>query len=770
MTFETTPIAHPRGSSIRDIATLRIADVPEAGGKGANLGELSGAGVAVPGGFVVVAPAYLDAMEEGGVRERLVARIAALTSDDEAALSVAAAELQTLVADAGLPPSLRAQITAAYRALGTDVRVAVRSSATMEDAPGTSFAGMNATFTDIHGEDAVCDAIVRCWQSLWGRRVISYRAACRLDSEPAIAVVVQRLVDADSAGVLFTADPASSDRDRLVIEGAWGLGEVVVGGEVQPDTYIIDKRSGALVELRVGTKSVEIVHEAGEQVRRAVPPERRSQRVLSDADLGALVAAAAKIEGHYGTPQDVEWLFSAGELFIVQSRPITTLESSAHADRLLITGLGAAPGRASGRVRVLSTPDSGAALLAGEILVAPMTSPDWLPTLRRAAAVVTDGGGMTCHAAIVSRELRIPCIVGARGATQRLRDGELVTVDGLSGRVVAGALDAPLLAPSVRSASLAVAPRFGERPFSPEPTATSIYLNVSSTERIDEVAALPSDGVGLLRAEMMLLEALGGAHPRTLIAEQKSGDVVDAMAASVLRIARAFAPRPVVYRAHDFRTNEFRALRGGAQWEPKEENPMIGFRGCFRYVQDPTFFRLELDVLERVRAESPNVHLMIPFVRTKWELERCLELLAAHRLGRDRGLRRWVMAEVPSVAYWIPQYAKLGIHGISIGSNDLTQLVLGVDRDSATCAELFDERDEAVIDAVARIVGAARANGLTSSICGQAPSQRPEIAEKLVELGIGSISVTPDAFEQARIAVARAERRALLAFARAPAG
>lgn len=370
---------------------------------------------------------------------------------------------------------------------------------------------------------------------------------------------------------------------------------------------------------------------------------------------------------------------------------------------------------------------------------------------------------MTCHAAIVSRELRIPCVVGTRKATKVLRDGEVVTLDGQKGQVWAGDIDLQDHPTPVHGSEAATVETRGH----PEAIGTRLYVNLAMADEAERVAAMAVDGVGLLRAEFMMTDALDGAHPSQLLAEGRADDFVTRMHEHVVRIARAFAPRPVIYRAHDFRTNEFRALRGGEAFEPAEENPMIGYRGCYRYVKDPALFRLELDVLARVRAETPNVHLMIPFVRTVWELEACLALLDAHPLGRDRGLLRWVMAEVPSVVFRIPDYARLGIHGVSIGSNDLTQLVLGVDRDSATCAELFDETDAAVLDAITRIVETARAHGMTSSLCGQAPSNRPEFAEHLVRCGITSISVNPDAADTVRRVIAGAERRILLDRARA---
>ena len=744
---------------------LGSGDIATAGGKGANLGELTHAGVPVPPGFVVTSAAYLDAMEHGGVRGDLFARFQEVLGhvDDATALEQAAIDLRSLVGKSGIPDSLREEITTAYHHLGHDVPVAVRSSATAEDTAGTSFAGMHETFANVIGVDQVLARIVDCWMSLFGERVIAYRAAQAITDEPSIAVVVQRLVRPDRAGVMFMADPSTSELDRIVIEGAFGLGEVVVSGQVEPDTYVVDKMTLEIKSTRIGRKTHRLEATPGGTIRRVdLEGDERTRRVLTDDEVIRLSRLGLTIDAHYGEPQDIEWVIAGDEISIVQSRPITTLgevtsraTEPEDAETPIVRGLGASPGSVVGTVRVLRSPKEGRKLQTGEVLVAPMTNPDWVPTIKRAAAVVTDGGGMTCHAAIVSRELGVPCIVGAGDATSALRDGDRVTVDGSNGVVYRGErVAAPVQAAVVAAPAIIT---------TVVPLATRVYANLAVAENVEAVAALPIDGVGLLRAEFLLTDALDGVHPREVLKRGGGEEFISRMSASLMRISRAFAPRPVVYRTIDFRTNEFRGLEGGDAFEEVEANPMIGYRGCYRYVREPDLFDLELQLLARVREETPNLHLMIPFVRTAWELEACLEAVDRSPLGRQRGLLRWVMAEVPSVVYRIPEYAAMGIDGVSIGSNDLTQLMLGVDRDSAICAELFDEADAAVLDAIERIISAAHASGITASLCGQRPSNDPEFAERLVRFGIDSISVNPDAVERTRAVVGAAEQRVMLA-------
>ena len=750
---------------VKEISELRITDAEEAGGKGANMGEMVAAELPVPPGFVVLRDSYLESMKAAGVAGDLNAahREAMLRAGDPNGFDDMCEAMKTQVLQAGMAGEVRSTILEAYRRMGSDAVVAVRSSATGEDGADASFAGMNATFTNISGESELIDAVQRCWASLFGPRVVAYRASRGFSADPAMAVVVQLMIASERSGVAFTADPTTDATDRVVVEAAFGQGEVVVSGSVEPDTYVVAKEGGQILSRRIGLKSFKIVRgpDGKDQTVDLDDAEAEAQ-VLNDDEVREIADIAIRSERHAGSPQDTEWAIADGKTWIVQTRPITTLSRAggpaAEQHEVLVQGLPAVPGAASGTVRVLGDVKDGARLKDGEVLVAQMTNPDWLPTMRRAVALVTDTGGMTCHAAIVARELGVPCIVGARTATKDLTDGMVVTVDGTHGRVLAGRTEAAT--PAASATAQPVAPQM----VSPaaEVTATKVYVNLAMPDSAERVAAMNVDGVGLLRAELILTDALHNRHPRDLIARGEQNDLVDSLATAVGTIAAAFHPRPVVYRATDFRTNEFRGLEGGESYEPEEHNPMIGYRGCYRYINEPDVFALELSALARVREQYPNLHLMIPFVRTRWELEACLELVDASPLGRQRGMHRWVMAEVPSVVYWLPDYVGMGIDGVSIGTNDLTQLMLGVDRDSDQCAELYDEADEAVLDAIGRIVSTARRLGVTASLCGQAPSTRPEFAEHLVRMGITSISVTPDAADKARRIVAAAERRVLL--------
>ena len=770
--------AEGRAVPVRPFSDLsRADDVPYAGGKGANLGELTAAGLPVPPGYVVGAPAYAAFCDEGGLRDRIETRLSDLDVDSTSELEGASREVREMVEAEPVPDWLSEAIMNAYRELAGDADdppVAVRSSATAEDTESASFAGMNETFLNVRGPEDVVGAVRDCWSSLFGGRTIYYRAKRGFgQADMDIAVVVQRQILATRAGVMFTIDPASGAEDKLIIEGSFGLGESVVSGSVSPDRYVVDKGSLAILAREVRRKELVIEPRPdGGTVTRELSEEEARKPVLTDDEVREVAALGVRIEGHYGSPQDTEWAFDPeGTAWMLQSRPVTSAGGTAMGDGpapsapaagaegdILVSGLGAAPGAASGSVRVIRELSDAGGLEDGEILVTHMTAPDWVPLMRRAAAIVTDSGGMTCHAAIVSRELGIPCVVGTTEATTVLRDREVVTVDATHGAVregasaVAEAQTAPAAAPAAPT------------------TGTKLLVNLSEPSQIERAAALDVEGVGLLRAELMVVEALDGVHPRLLMEQGRSDEFVDRMAGALTSFANAFAPRPITYRTIDFRTNEFRGLEGGDRFEPEESNPMIGYRGALRYMREPELLGLELDAIGRVwDAGHTNFHVMVPFVRTEREVVACRKAFEDAGLLSRHGFELWVMAEVPSILFNLERYAELGVAGISIGSNDLTQLVLGADRDSEVVAEIFDEREPAVVSYLQQLIPHARSLGLQTSICGQAPSVHPEYAEILVRAGIDAISVNMDTVDRARRLVAAAERRVLLDAARSDA-
>ena len=772
---------------------ITLASLPSVGGKNASLGELLNAlgpqGVAIPDGFAVTAAAFRHHLAEAGLGLTIYDELDRLDITDLAALAATAGSIRQRIAAAPLPKPVRTQLSAAYRsrsqAYGEEATdVAVRSSATAEDLPEASFAGQQETYLNVVGLPALDAAVRACMASLFTDRAITYRAQHGFPHrEVGLSVGIQKMVRSDlgSAGVIFTLDTESGFRDVVLVTGAWGLGETVVQGRVRPDEFWVHKptlRQGfrSIVRREIADKAVKLVYGIGSGPRvgelRVSAADRR-RPVLSDDDVLTLSRWALAIEEHYSqragrpTPMDLEWARDGrtGQLFILQARPETVHSRTTHptlavyrrrgTGRVLLTGRSVGNRVASGRVRlVLSTKDLGA-VQDGDVLVSPMTDPDWEPVLARVAAVVTDEGGRTCHAAIVSRELGLPCVVGTTPATHTLTDGQEVTVscaEGDDGKIYDGR----------------VAFERSEIDLTTLPVpAVPLMLNLANPDRAYHLAALPSAGVGLVRIEFVISNWIG-AHPMALlhpervadpadrsalrarIGEHASGSefFVERLASGVGQIAAAFYPRPVIVRFSDFKTNEYAGLLGGSAFEPAEANPMIGFRGASRYYDDRyrAGFGLECAALRRVRDEMGlvNVKLMIPFCRTLKEARQVLAELERNGLVRGQnGLEVYIMCEIPNNVILGQEFAEL-FDGFSIGSNDLTQLALGVDRDSELLAHIFDERDPGVQRLIRTIVEIAHRQGRQIGICGQAPSDYPEFAEFLADLGIDSISLSPD--------------------------
>ena len=739
-------------------------DLAEAGGKGANLGELTRAGIPVPPGFVVTASSYREFIRRNGLASVIERELDGLDVQDSRALQERSARVREAILAAPMPLEIEREIVSAYRQLG-EGPVAVRSSATAEDLPEASFAGQQSTFLNVVGAENVVKAVQACWASLFEARAVFYRAQGGYDHlEVALAVPVQRMVQSEKSGVMFTVEPVSSDPNKVTIEAVWGLGEAIVSGEISPDFYLVDKATLAILERQVAPQDRMLVRATGGNGRCdrgnewvPVPAEMRDAPKLSDEEVVELARIGLRVEEHYGAPQDIEWAYERGQFYLVQSRPVTTLREQAEEEEeaeeetapVLLTGQAASPGVAAGRVKIVHDPSEIDIVEEGDVLVAEMTTPDFVPAMKRAAAIVTERGGQTCHAAIVSRELGIPCVVGASGAMSKLAPGTLVTVDGSKGVVYEGRAEARLAWYERQRQKYAKAASLK--------THTKLFVNLAEPELADVVAQRNVDGVGLLRAEFMVAQI--GTHPRQFIEEGRPEEYTRQLAEGIATFCRAFHPRPVVYRLTDFKTNEYANLRGGEKYEVAEENPMIGYRGASRYIREPEVFRLEVEAIKRVREQWDNLYVMVPFVRTPNELRRVKELMAEFGLPHDGNFKLWMMVEVPSNVLILDKFIDVGIDGISIGSNDLTQLVLGIDRDSELLADTFDERDPAVMTAMKTAITVARSRGLTVSICGQAPSVYPELTERLVMWGATSVSVSPDMIDQTRQIIADVEAR-----------
>lgn len=759
-------------------------DVGLVGGKGANLGEMTNADLPIPYGFIVTSHAYFEFIKGAKLADKIKQILSIVNYENPTEIEQASDHIGDLILKAEMPKQLANEIVSHYEDLNAKEKeyfekkasfldhtfskikglyeeptVAVRSSATAEDLPDASFAGQQETFLNVKGDTYLLQKVKECWASLFTARAIYYRETKGFDHfKVGLAAVVQRMVQSDKSGIAFSIDPVTNDKKKIVIEAVFGLGEYIVQGKVTPDHYEVDKNTLVIVKKQPAYQNLKFVRSGHGNREVKLNKKEGSIQKLSDNEIREVALLVKDIETHYYFPQDIEWAIEKGRVFIVQSRPITTVETKINADDaisgagkdVLLSGAPASPGIGVGHANIIMSPKEISKINKGDILVAPQTNPDYVPAMKKAAAIVTEKGGRTSHAAIVSRELGIPAVVGAEGATKKIKDNMVVSVNGTTGDIFKGSIVTKAQLEKLEAKKHAEEKKIK--------TITKVYTNLAEPEIANETAKLDVDGVGLLRAEFMIAEI--GTHPREFIKQKQQKLFVNKLTHGIEKFAKAFAPRPIVYRATDFKTNEYRHLKGGALYEPHEENPMIGYRGASRYIADPEVFSLELDALRNIWEKGyNNVHLMIPFVRVPWEMVRIREIIRDHGMLNYKGFKLWMMVEVPAAAIMLEEFIDLGIDGVSIGTNDLTMMLLGVDRDSADVSNIYDERHPAVVSVLEHIVETCADAGITCSICGQAASDYPEIVETLVRKGITSVSVNPDAVHRTRVLIHDIEKK-----------
>lgn len=762
---------------------VRKDDVGLVGGKGANLGEMTNANLPIPYGFVVTSHAYFNFIDYAKLTTRIGQMLSIVNYENPTEIEQAAEHVRDLIMDAPVPQEITKEIISYYEELNQKEQeyfnkknsllhqalnkikglydqplVAVRSSATAEDLPDASFAGQQETYLNVKGEAYLLHKIKECWASLFTARATYYRHEKGFDHfKVGLAAVVQRMVQSEKSGIAFSIDPVTNDKTKIVIEAVFGLGEYIVQGKVTPDHYEVNKQSFVITNKQIEYQNCKFVRSGMGNREVALHKHDGSVQKLTDNEIREVALLVSDIEKHYFFPQDIEWAIERDRVFIVQSRPITTANNVAKKDNIaagaevLLTGAPASPGIGVGHVNIIKSPKEISKIKHGDILVAPQTNPDYVPAMKKAAAIVTEKGGRTSHAAIVSRELGIPAVVGAASATHILKDDMVISVNGTTGDIYKGSVIDKHSAKEQKE-------KQEKEDHKKIHTRTKVYVNLAEPERAKEVAQLDCDGVGLLRAEFMIAEI--GTHPREFIKQGKEKIFVNKLAHGLERFAEAFHPRQVVYRATDFKSNEYRHLRGGALYEPHEENPMIGFRGASRYIADPEVFKLELDAIQQLWDKGlNNMHLMIPFVRVPWEFLKIRDMVRDHGLLNHEGFKLWIMVEVPAAALMLKEFIDAGIDGVSIGTNDLTMMLLGVDRDSSEVAHIYDERHPAVLQILDSIVQTCSDAGITCSICGQAASDYPEIVERLVQRGITSVSVNPDAVHRTKALIHEIEEK-----------
>ena len=781
-------------------------DVALVGGKSASLGEMTArTGVPVPYGFATTAHAYRLFLAETGLDKKIGQILQELTDvEDSRQLRAVSAKVRQAIVDEKLPVEFETAIRSAYAELAgkagdAEPFVAVRSSATAEDLPDASFAGQQESYLNVQGADEVLERVKECYASMFTDRAVYYRTKKNFShTEVALSAVVQMMVFSQASGVMFTVNVINGNSDNILIEGSWGLGEYIVQGTVTPDLFWVSKRDLVIVERTVHDKPIQLIRRpVGGVVEKEVPEELRRIPVLNDEQIRQLAGYALDIEKHYGCFMDMEWAIDerSGKLWILQARPETVwsnkfkeqattvnpssqspkqqkeevvsmkreAETATTAERtVLVKGLPASPGRVSGIAHVILSPNLIDNFKEGEILVTEMTAPDWVPAMKKAKAIVTDSGGMTCHASIVSRELGIPCVVGTKSrgtsATLKIETGMQITVDATNGVIYEGTISDLIAQPRPAEAG----PGFAVETF--PVTGTKIYMNLGDPDLASRYAPLPCDGIGLMREEFIWTTFIH-EHPMYLIETNQPDRVVNVLADAFRKVAQAMAPRPVTLRFSDFKSSEYRDLKGGDKYEPAEPSSLLGWRGASRYYDSQYIdaFRLELRAVKKVREEYGfnNLHVMIPFCRTVDEAAKVTALMAEEGLRRSADFKVWLMAEIPSNIILADQFNQY-VDGYSIGSNDLTMLILGCDRDNDSVARIFDERNLAVKRAIRHLIEVAHRDGKTVSICGQAPSVYPDFTEFLVRSGIDSISVNPDAVKSTKHWVAQIEQRIIL--------
>ncbi|MBU2701513.1 pyruvate [Sporomusaceae bacterium BoRhaA] len=767
---------------------INKTEVDLVGGKSASLGELtSRTKVPVPYGFATTAHAYRLFVKETGLDNKIAELLLGLPDvEDSYQLRTVSADIRQAIMDTVMPEHIAADIRVAYDELAKKVGeeapfVAVRSSATAEDLPDASFAGQQESYLNVRGAEEVIERVKECYSSMFTDRAVYYRVKKNFDHlSVALSAVVQMMVFSKAAGVMFTVDVATGNDENILIEGSWGLGEYIVQGTVTPDSFLVEKKGLTVLNQSVHEKPIMLVRKPGggcEEQKVAV--ELSKSPVLTNDQIHQLAEYSLAIEKHYGCYMDIEWGIDErdGKLWILQARPETVwsrrnkeqggkqgtaVKSTELTGRKVITkGLPASPGRVSGKAHVILNPSMIDSFKEGEILVTEMTAPDWVPAMKKAKAIVTDAGGMTCHASIVSRELGIPCIVGTKSrgvqGTVSINNGQEITIDATNGIIYDGLIQDLVKKDEQSAASVQIMETFPV-------TGTKIYMNLGDPDLADRYAALPCDGIGLMREEFIWTTTIH-EHPLYLIETGRADYVIDSLAEGIRKVCQALAPRPVTLRFSDFKSSEYRDLRGGEKYEPFEPSSLLGWRGASRYY-DPIYteaFKLELQAVKKVREEFgfKNLHVMIPFCRTVEEAEKVTSLMAEQGLRRGADFKVWLMAEIPANIILADKFNQF-VDGYSIGSNDLTMLVLGCDRDNETVSHLFNERDLAVRRAIRHLIDVAHQAGKTVSICGQAPSVYPDFAEFLIKSGIDSISVNPDAVKMTKKLVAQVEQRLVL--------